>query len=138
MGIVKFPYKKYGEDILRPVIPVEIIHGGVAVPYEVLIDSGADFCIFDSQIAEIFDVDVLAGELKEVWGLTGGGGLYYPHKIVIGIGGRSYETEVGFFPGMGRFGFGIVGQKGFFDIFAIKFDLLKEEIELKEYKKKKQ
>ena len=27
--------------------------------------------------------------------------------------------------------YGIVGQKGFFDIFVVKFDLLKEEIELR-------
>ena len=29
-------------------------------------------------------------------------------------------------------GYGILGQKGFFDIFVVKFDLLKEGIELQE------
>jgi len=28
----------------------------------------------------------------------------------------------------------VVGQRGFFDIFVVKFDLLKEEVELKERK----
>ena len=32
-------------------------------------------------------------------------------------------------------GHGILGQKGFFDIFTVKFDLGKEEIELKEIRK---
>lgn len=27
--------------------------------------------------------------------------------------------------------YGIVGQKGFFDLFIVRFDLLKEEVELK-------
>jgi len=31
-------------------------------------------------------------------------------------------------------GYGVVGQNGFFDIFVVKFDLIKEEIELKERK----
>ncbi len=50
---MKFGYKKYGPGIFRPVIPIEVIYNGTAVPYEVLVDSGADICIFDAQIAEI-------------------------------------------------------------------------------------
>ena len=34
--------------------------------------------------------------------------------------------------GIARLGYGVVGQKGFFEIFVVKFDLLKEEIELKQ------
>ena len=37
-------------------------------------------------------------------------------------------------PDMPNMGYGVVGQKGFFDIFTVRFDLLKEEIELKERK----
>jgi len=40
---MKFRYKKYGSGILRPVIPIEIIYKDIAVPYEVLVDSGADY-----------------------------------------------------------------------------------------------
>lgn len=46
---MKFRYKKYGPGILRPIIPIEIIYQNRSVGYEVLVDSGADFCIFDSQ-----------------------------------------------------------------------------------------
>lgn len=42
---MKFRYKKYGPGVLRPVIPIEVIKNGLEVPYEVLIDSGADLCI---------------------------------------------------------------------------------------------
>jgi len=45
---MKFRYKKYGPSILRPIIPIEIVYKDKSVPYEVLIDSGADFCIFDA------------------------------------------------------------------------------------------
>lgn len=49
----------------------------------------------------------------------------------ITVGGWSYATQVGFLPNMANAGYRIVGQRGFFDIFAVKFDYLKQEIELK-------
>ena len=51
--------------------------------------------------------------------------------MVINIGGWNYKTTVGFSYDIAKHGFGILGQKGFFDIFIVKFDLTKEEIELK-------
>ena len=129
---MKFKYKKYGSGILRPVIPIEIIYKDCAVVYEVLVDSGADFCIFDAQIGEILGIDIESGEKQEVWGITGVGERYYVHPVTIKIGGWLYKIKAGFLPNIARLGYGVVGQQGFFDIFVVKFDLLKEEIELKE------
>lgn len=33
---MKFRYKKYGPGILRPVIPIEVVHKGLEVPYFVV------------------------------------------------------------------------------------------------------
>ena len=63
---MKFRYKKYGHGVLRPVIPIEVIYKNNPVPYEVLIDSGADFCIFDAQIADILGIDVESGEKEKL------------------------------------------------------------------------
>ncbi len=131
-GCMKFKYKKYGPGVLRPVIPVEVAYGDRAVPYEVLVDSGADFCIFDAQIADILGIDVLRGERQEVWGITGVGEPYYVHGITLKVGGWPHAVRAGFLPNIARLGYGVVGQKGFFDIFVVRFDLLKEEIELRE------
>lgn len=128
---MRFKYKKYGPDILRPVIPIEIIYKNLPVPYEVLIDSGADLCIFDAQIGEIIGIDITKGEKQEVWGITGVGEPYYIHPVTIKVGGWFYKIRAGFLPGIAKLGYGIVGQKGFFDLFTVKFDLIKEEIELK-------
>ena len=130
---MKFRYKKYGPRVLRPVIPIEIIKNSVEVPYEVLVDSGADLCIFDAHIAEILGIDILKGERQQVSGLTGFPEFYYLHEILIKVGGLEYKTEAGFMS-MRSSAYGIVGQKGFFDIFVVKFDLLKEEIKLMERK----
>lgn len=128
---MKFKYKKYGSDILRPVIRIEISYGSINVPYSVLVDSGADICIFDADIAAILGIDITKGIRHEVAGLTGVPQYYYLHRVSIIVGGISHRADVGFMK-MNNQSFGIVGQKGFFDKFIVKFDLEKEEIELKE------
>lgn len=127
---MKFKYKKYGPGVLRPVIPVEVEFGNLAVPYEVLVDSGADLCIFDSQIASILGINVLKGIKNQVTGVTGFPEDYYVHHLTIKVGGSEHKIDVGFMP-MRNSAYGIVGQKGFFSVFIVKFDLQKEEIEIK-------
>lgn len=131
---MKFRYKKYGTGILRPVMPIEICYNNLCVPYEVLVDSGADFSIFDAQLSDILGIELRKGEISEVWGITGAGEQYYVHPVTIKVGGWSYNIKAGFLPNIARMGYGVVGQRGFFDIFVVKFDLLKEEIELLERK----
>lgn len=131
---MKFKYKKYSSTILRPVIPIEVTYKSVTVPYEVLVDSGADICIFDAQITEVLNLDLKHGKEQKVAGITGKAEPYYIHQVTVKVGGWEYQTEAGFLPSVGQFGYGVVGQKGFFDIFIVKFDLLKEEIELKQRK----
>ena len=49
---MKFSYKKYGQ-VLRPVIPIQLKSGSEVIGYEVLVDSGADLCIFSAEIGEL-------------------------------------------------------------------------------------
>ncbi len=97
---------------------------------------GADFCIFDAEIGEYLGIDIRSGT-KEIFGgiQERDGAEAFLHEVIINIGGWDYKTIVGFSYDIAKHGFGILGQKGFFDIFVVKFDLLKEEIELKERKK---
>lgn len=127
---MKFKYKSYGSDILRPVIPIEIRYNNLEVPYEVLIDSGADICIFDAGLAEILGIDLVKGVKKQVVGATGFPEDIYLHTIHIVIGSLRFKIEVGFMDIRSN-SYGIVGQKGFFNIFVVKFNLLKKTIELK-------
>lgn len=129
---MKFKYKRYG-SILRPVMEISIKNGGQSVRYEVLIDSGADLCLFDASLAEAIGIDVERGKPQEIFGVGGKVSIYYLHKAVIEVGGWPFEIEAGFMPEVGgRFiPYGLAGQRGFFDKFIVKFDLLKEEIELK-------
>lgn len=128
---MKFKYKKYGLGILRPVIPIEIIYEGRSVQYEVLVDSGADLCIFDAQIGEILGIDITSGREQKVFGITGVEESYYLHTVNIKVGDWPYKIIAGFLPNIARLGgYGVVGQKGFFENFVVKFNLRKEEFEL--------
>ncbi len=128
---MKFTYKKYGEDILRPVIPIEIHYNNLEVPYEVLVDSGADISIFDSSLASILGINIFIGIKKQIIGATGFPENMYLHTILIKVGDLKFKIEVGFM-NINTNSYGIVGQKGFFNKFIVKFDLKKEEIEIKE------
>jgi hypothetical protein len=134
---MKFKYKKYG-SIFRPVIEITLKGEGGSVRYEALVDSGADICLFDAEIGKYIGIDITKGKAEEVFGVGGKCSVYYVHPIIIEVGGWSYKINAGFMPDVaGRvMPYGIVGQKGFFDLFTVKFDNLKQEIELRSYSEK--
>lgn len=129
---MKFSYKKYGQ-ILRPVVEIRVKHTDTSIRYEVLVDSGADICLFSAAIGEAIGIKVESGKKNEVMGVGGKFSIYYIHPVVIEVGGWAHNIEAGFMPDVAGhvMPYGIVGQKGFFDNFVVKFDLLKEDIELK-------
>lgn len=135
----KFPLPKksnfFGSSLLKPIIPVKISFQGKDLKYAALIDSGADFCIFDGEVGEHLGIDIRSGT-REVFGgvQEKGGAEAFFHKVTLNVGGWDYNAIIGFSYDIAKHGFGILGQKGFFEIFVVKFDLLKEEIELKEHR----
>ncbi|MEK7068368.1 MAG: aspartyl protease family protein [Patescibacteria group bacterium] len=129
---MKFKYKKYGST-LRPVIEIRVRNKNISLRYEVLVDSGADLCLFDEEIGTTLGIDVQKGIPKEVFGIGGKASVYYLHRLEIEVGGWPHVIEAGFMPAVAghQKPYGVVGQKGFFDLFVVQFDLLKEEVELK-------
>ena len=141
---MKFRYSKvplseksgfFGGSILKPIIPISIKIKNNTIRYAALVDSGADFCIFDGEVGEYLGFDVRTGQKETFGGIQPSSpSEAFLHDISINIGGWDYTTTVGFSYDISQHGYGILGQKGFFDIFVVKFDLAKEEIELKERK----
>lgn len=134
---MKFPYKKLSTGISRPIIPVDVFYKGKLIKYFALIDSGADINIFQKEIGDILGIDIESGRHGMVTGVVQADAQdYFIHPVTIQVGGWKYNTEVAFMPNLSKNGHGLLGQKGFFNLFIIKFDNLKQEIELKEYIKK--
>jgi predicted aspartyl protease len=141
---MKFDYYKFplpgkselfGNSIIRPIVPITIVDPSDKnkfINYNALIDSGADFCIFDAEIGEYLGLDIKSGD-KEMFGgvQNGSGSEAFLHEIIMKIGGREYAAKVAFSYDISKDGYGILGQKGFFDEFAVKFDYSKEEIDLR-------
>jgi hypothetical protein len=128
---MKFRYKQYAPGVIRPVIPIEMRHNGQSFRCEVLVDSGADMNTANIEIAEILGIDVKAGIPGKVQGVTGGSEANWTHDITIVVGGHKRLVPVAFGEKVGHWGFQIVGQKGFFDLFNIKFSYQKSEVEIK-------
>jgi hypothetical protein len=133
---MKFNYKSFGknrdgEQVIRPIIPIKLKGGDKEFQYDVLVDSGADVCIFDSEIAELIGINVTSGRVDTFGGVTGVSKASYIHEVEMEVGGWPYKAEVSFAPGISRFGHGIVGQKGFFEFFKVGFDYTASEIEVK-------
>jgi hypothetical protein len=122
-----FPERKF---ILRPIIPVILEYGKRKVGYWALIDSGADYSIFHADIGEILELDIRSGKKETFGGIGGGKFTAYFHLINAKIGFWKYKFYCGFSYDIPPFGYGVLGQKGFFDIFIVKFDLVREEIEV--------
>ena len=124
------PSKKF---ISVPWIPVTIRANDREETFLMLVDSGADNCIFDKDIADFMEINLADGELEKTGGLSGFVKVYYFDNIYINVGGHEIKTRAGFIDGNlieGKIA-GILGRQGFFDHFKICIDEKAKEIELK-------
>lgn len=139
---MKFKYRRFdispfsdffGKFLLKPIVQIKISKFDSIVQYAALIDSGADFCIFHAGIGEYLGLNIKSGIEVGFGGIQNVGyAKAYLHRVNLEMVGVEFKAEVGFSYDISDRGYGIFGQKGFFDKFIVKFDLLKEEIELKE------
>lgn len=127
---MKFKYKKLGTRLIRPIIPITIRYKNEEVRYEVLVDSGADINLMNAEIAELLGIDVKTGKPGTVTGVTGEPETFYMHKCEIVLGGHVTTAEISFAEKVGQEGYGILGQRGFFDLYKFKFDYKKADIEI--------
>jgi len=117
----------------RPVIPIQLINGQNKIRYLVIIDSGADFCVFHASIGEVIGITIESGKLQQFSGVSGQQQQLtaYFHGIQIEIGGYEFDCWAGFSREIEGLPYGFLGQHGFFSLFDIRFDYDKERIELK-------
>lgn len=121
----KFPYRKFPsnpneafpdhKNSLRPVIPIKLIYKDKSASYLVLLDSGADFCIFHTEIGEAIGINIKSGKKLEYFGIEGNKQSAYFHDINIELqGGIKFNAYVGFSYDFNKnMPYGVLGQKGF-------------------------
>ncbi len=126
--IAPFPNRQM---VFRPVIDIRLLWNSQSTQYRVLIDSGADYCVFHSEIADVLGIRLKGGKKMTFYGTGGTPQVAYFHTIQIEIGGWPMDLYCGFSSDMESLPYGLLGQTGFFDHFKIEFDYTNKRIELK-------
>lgn len=124
-----YNYLEFTAAIRRPIIEIIVKSENNFAIYPVLIDSGADYCIFNMELAKALGIKLTKkrinfrgvgkDKVKGFWGQAG-----------IKIGSYSYQIKA-IFADINQFGHGILGQQGFFDHFDVKLSYHKGIIDIK-------
>ena len=88
--------------------------------FDSIIDSGADYCVFPSQLGTLIGLNVELGKRLPTYGVGGQETLYFHHiKITLFMGGEPWEFPcfAGFSRKMNHKGVGLLGRQGFFNLF---------------------
>jgi hypothetical protein len=95
---------------------------GESVRSEALADTGADFCMFPLEIAQMLGLDLGRLQTIATSGVGNPANLTYCETLTIDAGnGIIFSTRVGFTAGLNRAGFGLLGQSGFFENHNVEF-----------------
>ncbi|MBI2103415.1 aspartyl protease family protein [Candidatus Woesebacteria bacterium] len=117
--------------ISRPIIPVILIKNQRLVGYEALLDSGADYNVFHSEIAEILGINLTRGKSRKIYGLGGQHIKGYVHKVELRLQGfSSFKSEVVFSKQIPEHAVGVLGNSGFFDHYEVTFDYDNKSIKI--------
>ena len=123
-----FDYRELAPGISRPIIPVRLQYKKIFVILEAIIDSGADWCIFDAGLLGILKLPL--GPQTKFFGAGKEPLRGFKSKVNLTIIGKDFKADVLFSPDLGRHSYGILGQKGFFDNFKVCFDKSRNQIDI--------
>jgi predicted aspartyl protease len=102
---------------------------GVSIPFDGLIDSGADECTFPGWIVKSAGRNVHRGK-KRIFSGIGGSVLAYLHRTTISLENARLLADVYCSHEWDTMPFGLLGQAGFFSRFDIRFRYSKKTIVL--------
>lgn len=123
-----YQYQEITPEISRPIISIILKHKNKFIFYDGLIDSGADHCIFNIELAQTLGIKLSKSKVS-FKGVGKGNVRGFWGEIEIRILGVSYKTRA-IFAEISDFGHGILGQKGFFDHFDVRLTYQKQMIEI--------
>ena len=114
----------------RPYLIVRLAHSTKHKDVIALVDSGADLCLFHSDIGRLIGIDVESGSELAFEGVSGATATAYLPRVSLTVRGvRSITLDIGFTDSM-AVGTGLLGQQGFFEQFQINFELHEKNFEV--------
>ncbi len=124
---MKFPYQLFEGEHL-PIIPVSLKSKEGWVEFDAYIDTGASFCLFPADVAEILGLCLEEGEVRKMILGDGNALTVYLHNLPVLLAGKEFAAPIGFSKGLG-ISFAIIGRRGIFDQFTVCFNELEKWIE---------
>ncbi len=116
---VKFNYTEF-QGRLLPIIPIRV-RGREWVEFRAFVDSGAEYSIFQAEMAEILGLRLEDGEGSYVTVGDGSQIKVYIHRVNVRLADEEFEASIGFSRHLG-IGFNIIGRLDIFDRFKVCFD----------------
>ncbi len=114
----------------RPYLIVRLINGDRHKDVISLVDSGADVCLFHSDIGRMLGIEIEAAPELAFQGVSGAKEVAYLHRVDLVVSGlSSIALDVAFTNSMAA-GTGLLGQRGFFEQFRVNFDLSEKFFEI--------
>lgn len=115
------PATKRKKLIYRPIIPVILINNKKFIEYQALIDTGADFNVFEGGISQFLGIRLTSGNKRQITGLGGEKIKGYEHNMILRTAGKQYNTKLIFSNQIPPYSFGVLGNQGFFDHYKVTF-----------------
>jgi hypothetical protein len=114
----------------RPYLIVRLINGDRHKDVISLVDSGADLCLFHSDLGRTLGIKIEAAPQLAFQGVSGVREVAYLHPVDLVVRGLDPITlDVGFTNSMAA-GAGLLGQRGFFEQFQVTFELGQRSFEI--------
>ena len=121
------------KTVWRPIVEIILLHKEKIVSYPVLIDSGADYNIFDSGVAEALEIKYTQGKKRQIYGLGAQPIKGYECSLDIRMFGlKTVHTKAIFTKELSSHAFGVLGNDGFFNHFRVEFNYTKKIIDVKQ------
>ena len=111
---------------LKPALDIVATHAGQRLSIRAIVDSGADFCVFDLEIATELNIAIDRSAGVNVRGI-GGQIVVYPGQLDIELRGRNLPLRVFFAPNLPM---NLLGRDNFFHYFVVQFDEINHELKL--------
>lgn len=90
---MNFSYLKITSQISRPIIPIILKSESNFIIYSGLIDSGSDYCVFDTSIAEILGIKLKDSDSINIQGISGDLMKCKQGEISLKLGQKSYKIK---------------------------------------------
>lgn len=117
-----------------PIIPLKVYseEANTYLSYGGIVDSGAEYCMFDAQIGEAMGLVIEEGQEVTLKGPDGSAFKAYLHDVVYQVGDHQRSASIAFTYNMAP-GTGILGREGFFNFFIVEIDHRNKKVRIRPY-----